>query len=65
VPDIDVTENSAPVINDVLFMIIMLIGMIVWSMKANIIDIETAFLHGDLEEGAFLGDTKWHGSGQL
>jgi hypothetical protein len=42
--------------------------MMVWNLKAKIIDIETAFLHGDLEEriyieiprGMQVGDGKYH-----
>jgi hypothetical protein len=45
-----------------------LIGMMVWNLKAKIIDIETAFLHGDLEERIYIeipsdmqvGDGKYH-----
>jgi hypothetical protein len=43
----------APVINDVSFRII-LIGMMVWNLKAKIIHIETTFLYGDLEESIFM-----------
>jgi hypothetical protein len=53
VPNIDFTEIYAPVINDVLFRII-LIGMMAWNLKAKIIDIETVFLHFDLEESIFM-----------
>jgi hypothetical protein len=49
VPGIDFIESYVPVINDVSFRII-LIGMMVWNLKAKIIDIETTSLHGDLEE---------------
>jgi hypothetical protein len=53
VPGIDFTERYAPVINDVSFRII-LIGMIIWNLKAKIIDIETTFLHSNLEESIFM-----------
>jgi hypothetical protein len=50
---IDFTETCAPVIIDV-SSIIILIGMMVWNLKAKIIDIETSFLHGDIEESIFV-----------
>jgi hypothetical protein len=49
VPGIDFTESYAPVINDVSFRVI-LTEMMVWNLKAKIIDIETTLLHSDLEE---------------
>jgi hypothetical protein len=61
---IDFTESYDPFINDVSFRII-LIGMMVWNQKAKIIDIETPFLHGDLEESIFMEiPNKWYGSRQ-
>jgi hypothetical protein len=54
VPGIDFNESYAPVINDVSFRII-LIGMIAWNLKAKIIDIEIAFLHGELRGKNFHG----------
>jgi hypothetical protein len=53
VPSINFTESYTPVINDVSFRI-NLIRMMIWNMKAKIIDIETAFLHSDLEESIFM-----------
>jgi hypothetical protein len=53
VPGIDFTESFAPVIDNVSFRII-LIGMMIWTLKPKIIYIETAFLHGDLEESIFM-----------
>ena len=49
VPGIDFEESYSPVINDVTFRV-MLIMQIVWKLQALIIDIETAFLHGELDE---------------
>jgi hypothetical protein len=53
VPAIDFTESYSSVIIDVSFRI-MLIGMMVFNLKAKIIDIETAFLHNVIKEGIFM-----------
>ena len=53
VPGIDFTEAYSPVINDVVFRIMIILQM-VWKLKAKIIDVETAFLHGDLKEEIFM-----------
>ena len=46
---IDFTENYAPVVNDITFGILLILKMsIEWD--AELIDIETAILHGDMEE---------------
>jgi hypothetical protein len=47
------TDSYASVINSVSFRII-LIGMMVWNLKAKIIDTESLFPHGDLEETIFM-----------
>jgi hypothetical protein len=49
VPGIDFSEIFIPVLNDVNFRI-MLIAKLVWNMTCTVIDIETACLHGDLDE---------------
>ena len=46
-------DSFAPVVNDVTFQIL-LVAMLVWNLKAKIIDVETAFLHGDLKEEIFM-----------
>jgi hypothetical protein len=53
IPGVDYTDNYAPVINDVTYRI-MLICEIVWKLTSKIIDVETAFLHGDLEEEIYM-----------
>jgi hypothetical protein len=53
VPGIDFSESFAPALNDVSFRI-MLIAKIVWDMTSTVVDIETAFLHGDLDEEIYM-----------
>jgi hypothetical protein len=53
VPGIDFSEIFAPVLNDVSFRI-MLIAKHVWNMTSTVVDIETAFLHGDLDEEIYM-----------
>jgi hypothetical protein len=47
VPGIDFTDVYSPVVNDVTFRIMMVAEM-VYKFKSKLIDIETAFLHGEL-----------------
>ena len=49
VPGVDYTENYSPVINDVTFRIMFTL-LIVKAWSSKIIDIETAFLEGDLDD---------------
>jgi Reverse transcriptase (RNA-dependent DNA polymerase) len=53
VPGVDFQESFAPVINDVTFRILLLM-MLTWNLKAKFVDIETAFLHGDLKETIYM-----------
>jgi Reverse transcriptase (RNA-dependent DNA polymerase) len=53
IPGIDFNKSFAPVINDVSFCII-LIAKIMWGLQASIIDVETAFLHGKLNEEIYM-----------
>jgi hypothetical protein len=48
VAGIDYDENFAPVINDVTYRILLIVK-IIWNLKGVIVDVEAAFLHGDLE----------------
>src|SRR6056300_498094 len=50
IPGVDYTEHFSPVINDITWRI-MLVAMIMWKLDAWLIDLETAFLHGEFEEG--------------
>jgi hypothetical protein len=53
VPGIDFIAVFAPVLNDISFRI-MLIAKPVWNMTCTVVDIETAFLHGDLNEEIYM-----------
>jgi hypothetical protein len=48
IPGIDFNESFAPVINNPSFRS-MLIAKIIWNLEASTVDVETAFLHGDLK----------------
>ena len=53
IPGVDFTDSYAPVISDVSWRILIVL-MIVWSLDGMIIDVETAFLLGDLEEEIYM-----------
>ena len=53
VPGVDFTDNFAPVIQDITFRV-MCVLIIMYGWKAGIVDIETAFLYGELEETIFM-----------
>jgi Reverse transcriptase (RNA-dependent DNA polymerase) len=53
VPGVYFQESFAPVMNDVTFRIL-LVMMLIWKLKAKVVDIETAFLHGDLKETIYM-----------
>ena len=50
---VDFSENYSPVVNDISFRI-GLIVMIVWRLTGKLVDVETAFLNGDLEEDIYM-----------
>ena len=53
VPGVDFVESYAPVINDITWRILIVLK-IMFGFDALIVDVETAFLHGDLEETIFM-----------
>ena len=53
IPGVDFQEHFAPVVNDTLYHI-MITVMMMMGVKAKIVDIKTAFLHGDLEEEIYV-----------
>jgi hypothetical protein len=53
VPGVDFTENYAPVVNDITMRVLLVLKMLHdWS--GEIIDVETAFLYGELEEEIYM-----------
>jgi Reverse transcriptase (RNA-dependent DNA polymerase) len=53
IPGIEFNKSFAPIINYVSFLLI-LIAKIMWGLQASIIDVETAFLHGKLNEEIYM-----------
>jgi Reverse transcriptase (RNA-dependent DNA polymerase) len=53
IPGVDFTEVFSPVVNEPIFRIILL-AQILWKLQANLMDVETAFLHGDLDEEIYM-----------
>lgn len=53
VAGVDFTEHYAPVLNDITFRIL-LIWKMIHNHSARIIDVGTAFLHGDLKEEIYM-----------
>jgi hypothetical protein len=53
IPGVDFTESYAPVVNDVTFRLVLVIVM-VCKLNRKIIDVETAFLHGILQEEIYM-----------
>ena len=53
VPGVDLTKSYAPVTNNVTWKILIATKLL-WKLSAKIVDFETAFLHGDLEEAIYM-----------
>ena len=53
IPGVDYTENFAPVVDDVTFRLV-LIWAWLCGLEGEVIDIETAFLYGDLEQEIYM-----------
>jgi hypothetical protein len=53
IPGIDFNERFALVINDISFQI-RLIENLIWNLVALIVDVETAFLHDELQEEIYM-----------
>ena len=64
IPGVDFTESYAPVIHDVSWRIL-IIAMIVLGLDARIVDVETAFLYGDLDEEIYMTCPEIHGPDEV
>ena len=53
IPGVDFVESYAPVINDITWRIL-LIAKLMRNYSAKIVDVETAFLHGELDEEIYM-----------
>ena len=53
IPGVDFSENYSPVVHDITFRLLLL-AMILFGLSAKIVDVETAFLYGELEEQIFM-----------
>ena len=53
IPGVDYSEHFSPVIHDVTYRLLIIL-QIIHSFQTRIIDVETAFLHGDLEEEIYM-----------
>ena len=53
IPGIDFLASYSPVINDITFQMLLL-AMIYFGLTGKIVDVETAFLYGDLEEEIYM-----------
>jgi hypothetical protein len=53
IPGVDFTDVYSPVVHDVTFRI-MLVAELKWKLKSKIVDVESAFLNGDLEEEIYM-----------
>jgi hypothetical protein len=53
VPGLNFNHSFTPDLSDVTFRIL-LIEILVWNLKAKIVEIKASFLHGDLKEESFM-----------
>ena len=64
IPGVDFTDSFAPVINDVSWRILLIIKMLM-KHDAKIVDVETAFLFGDLDEEVYMTCKEVHDSDEV
>ena len=53
IPGVDFTDNYSPVVNDVTFRVVVA-RMIIENMKEKVVEIDDAFLNGDLEHEIYM-----------
>ena len=53
IPGVDFTDNYSPAVGDVTFRVVVA-RMIIESVKGNVVDIDNAFLNGDLEHEIYM-----------
>ena len=53
IPGVDYSDRYSPVVKDITFCTLLL-AMMVEELSGETADVETAFLHGDLEEEIFM-----------
>ena len=53
VPGVDHEDNFSPVVVDITYRIIVIMSM-VWKLQCEIVDVETAFLYGELDEEIYM-----------
>jgi Reverse transcriptase (RNA-dependent DNA polymerase)/gag-polypeptide of LTR copia-type len=53
IPGVDFQDYYSPVVNDAVFRIVIIL-QILWNLTSVIIDVETAFLHGELNESIYM-----------
>jgi Reverse transcriptase (RNA-dependent DNA polymerase) len=52
-PGVDFQDFYSSIVNDAVFRIVVIL-QILWGLTAIIIDVETAFLHGELKESIYM-----------
>ena len=55
IPGVDFSENYSPVVNDITYCLL-IVAIIIFHLSAKIVDVETAFLYGDLDEKILWND---------
>ena len=53
IPGVDFTDNYSPVANDVTLRVVVA-GMLIENLKGKVVDIDNAFLNGDLEHEIYM-----------
>ena len=53
IPGVDFSQNYSPVVHDITFRLLILMQMI-FRLESKIVDVETAFLYGELEEEIYM-----------